>query len=192
MARELPGVLQQILHRDPEQLAVADDDDARAHLDLDPAVGLQLPHPVEQQGHERAQVHFLLPQLGPGDLGEVEHVVDQLGHLPAGLPDPLEELPPGVVEPLGLTVQHRLGVAVDPPEGGPEVVGDGVAEALQLPILVLQIAHQLRLLGGQLPGGLLAGPSICVCRRSSSVFLASSTKTATLERTNSGTTGFTR
>jgi hypothetical protein len=40
----------------------------------------------------------------------------------------------------------------------PEVVGHGVAEALQLPVLVLQIPNQLGLLGGLLPRDLLVGP----------------------------------
>ena len=112
--------------------------------------------PVEQQRDEPAQVHVLLPHLGAGDPGQIEHVVDQLRHLLAGLPHAVEIAAAVVVQPVALTLLHRAAEALDPPERRPQVVGDGVAEALQLPVLVLQVAHQLGPGLGQLARLLLA------------------------------------
>ena len=71
-------------------------------------------------------------QLGPAQAGEGQEVIDELAHHPGVVPDDVEFVDGVVVEFIGVLPEDHPAVPVDGPERGAKVVGDGVAEALQL------------------------------------------------------------
>ena len=137
---ELPGVLEQVLQRDPEQLPVRRDRDAGPDLDLHRPVGLGLAHPLERAAPRAPLRSTSCSRISARvTRARYEHVVDELRHLLAGLAHALEVVPAGLVQPGRVALLHRPAEALDPAQRRPQVVGDGVAEALELAVLVLQV-----------------------------------------------------
>ena len=71
----------------------------------------------------------------------MEQIVDQQAHLPGVLADPLEVAPRLPVQAGGMFRHKDLAEAVDGPQGGAQVVGDGIGETLQLLVGGLQLSR---------------------------------------------------
>ena len=100
LGRELPGVAEQVLQDDPQQAGVA----VRGQPRLDHEVGLPtwlqpLQFRRDRPG-EGAEVHSLALHVAAGQAGQLQQVVNELGHPLAAGPHPLEVV-------LALLVQLR-------------------------------------------------------------------------------------
>lgn len=80
-----------------------------------------------------------MAQLRPAHPGQFQQVVDEQAHGLRGPADPLEIVPPRLVQRPQVILQQGLAEAVDAPEGRPQVVRDGIAEGLQLLVGGLQL-----------------------------------------------------
>ena len=68
----------------------------------------------------------------PAQAGEGQEIFDELAHHPGVVPDDVELVEGVLVEFVGVLPEDHPAVPVDGPERGAKVVGDRVAEALQL------------------------------------------------------------
>ena len=81
---------------------------------------------------QRAEVDPLAAQLAARDPRQRQEVVDQLGHPLRRVADPGQVAPALDVEPVAVVLGQRLAEPVDRAQRGAQVVGDRVAERLQL------------------------------------------------------------
>jgi hypothetical protein len=157
----LPGVIKQVAEHRPEQSGVRFDDDARADHEVDLPVGLRVSQFGRDRGCQRAQVNPLRTEFNPADPAEREERIDEVAHRGGRLADTVERILPVVAQLAGTVLQKDLAESVDAPERCPEIMGDRVAEGLQLPIGVRQfggLALQVRVQLGDPFLGLL---SVC-------------------------------
>src|SRR5918997_106833 len=144
---ELERVAQQVLERDPQQAGVAGSREALRDHELHLPIGSRPPELGGDLAGDRAQVHAAARERAARHPREVEQVVYEGGHAPAGGPHPAEVAAGLLVEPPGVVLQEYLGEALDAPQGSPKVVGDRVGEGLellvgrlQLPVGLLEVA----------------------------------------------------
>ncbi len=147
---ELHRVGQKVHHGLPEEQAVPLDGGQILHREVHPAFLAGEVQILHHGIHNIPEVHGGLPQLGPGQPGEGQQVVDELGHLRRAGPDDSEDPQPVLVQPGSMVLFQDPGKTVDGANGSLEVVGDGVAERLQLPVGGLQGAGPLLHPGFQL------------------------------------------
>ncbi len=134
LVRELPGVGEEVVEHDPcgEEAGVP----LRLAAPLDDELDTPLRLPFEEPGRallrEAGEVHPLAHDLAAGHLREPEQAVDELRHLVRRPPHPGEVAAPLRIELVGAVLLERLAEAVDGAEGRPQIVGDRVAERLEL------------------------------------------------------------
>ena len=87
---------------------------------------------LDRGADERRQVYQLAVHFAPGHAREREQPVNQRAHLPRVQDDLLQPVLPLRVELVAVGIEEHVGEAVHAAQRGAEVVGDGVAESLEL------------------------------------------------------------
>ncbi len=100
--------------------------------ELDLALRVRGREPLRRRPHQAAQVDVLPAQLALGDAGEEQQALDELRHVLRRLAHAAQVIAPLVVELVRVVLEEGLAEAVDAPQRGAQIVGDRVAERLQL------------------------------------------------------------
>ena len=132
MRRELPGVPEEVIEHNPQQRRVALGHNALGDPPLHLAVWLGLLELLRDGPGKGGEIHRLAAHLGTRDARQFENVINQVAHALAGATNALEVILTGLIQPIGIVLQHGLAEAIDAPERGAQVVRDRVAERLQL------------------------------------------------------------
>ena len=99
---------------------------------------MEFPHHVlDQRPHVQVgRLHFPAAQAREG-----QKVVDELAHVPGIGPDDTQQPLPFGIQAVGMIFQEDPGETVNGPEGGPEVMGDGVGKTFQFLVDRLQLGR---------------------------------------------------
>ena len=158
---ELPRVAEQVGQNDSQQIAIrlglhpSRDD----HLDLAGA----LPE-LELRGHlfgQRCHIHYLGANLRAASARQQQQVVDQITDAACRDPQMLQQRPTVVVQAILVVLQEHAAGPVDMAHGGPKVVGDRVAEGLELTIGRLELDGSFLDTALELPLALGQSPNAC-------------------------------
>jgi hypothetical protein len=108
---DLLGVAQQVLERHPEQPRIPRD---RETVGYDEPRGVPAAQVVGHPPREGAQVNLLAPHLLARDAREVQEIVDQVAHAPAGYRDTPQVVLAGLAELLPIVLEQHLAALIPP------------------------------------------------------------------------------
>src|SRR6266571_4587886 len=128
----LPGIAEQVLQRHLKQSRITLRHQPFLDHELYLPLRLALAQLLGDAPRERGEIDGLPIQLTAGHPGELKQVIDELPHALARGPDPPQIALAGFIQLLAAVLQQCLAEAVNTPQRRPQVVGDGVAEGLQL------------------------------------------------------------
>ena len=133
-ARELPGVADEVLESDAQQVGVAAQDHVGRDDDAHLAPALPPAQLRDDVGRDGAHVHDAAVQRPARQPREAEEVVDELSHALALLADDVDVLARAGRERVPVILEEGERESVDAPQRGAQIVGDAVAEGLELAV----------------------------------------------------------
>src|SRR5258706_1435833 len=144
LARELPGIPEQVLEDHAQEARVSGRPQSLRDHDLHVAAAAAHPELLGNRPSDPRQVDVLPLQLAPRHVCERQHVVDELTHplrRGAHAAEVVERLR---LEDVSVVLDERLREAVDALERRPQVVRHGVAERRELTVRGLELRGALR------------------------------------------------
>jgi hypothetical protein len=112
---ELPGIFKQVLQHGPDQGAVRGDPDAVFDGHPDPAAGVTDLELIADGGDLGAEINVSETYLGAGHKCQLQHVIEHVGHVPAGSLDAAGVPASRFVEPVAVLLGQGFGEPAYPP-----------------------------------------------------------------------------
>ena len=145
VAGELPGVAEEVVEEEAEEVGVALDDEVAGGEEVDGAAGVAGTELLDDLVGELGEVEVeeddlgavgevgeLAAGFGAADAGEGEEGVDDVAHADGGGDDAVEAVAGVGVEGVVVVLEEGGAVAAHGAQRGAQVVGDGVAEGFEL------------------------------------------------------------
>ena len=149
---ELPGVLDQVLKHGPDENTVRGHPDILLDGEADPAAGITGPQALRDRGDLRAEIDGFKVHVGVRYLRQAQQVIDDRAHPLARRLDSPGVAAAGFAENLAVLLDQRLAEPVQPAQRSAQVMGDRVAERLQVLVRPLQFSRALLDAGLELGG----------------------------------------
>ena len=141
--RELPGVPDQVLYHRADETAIRGHQDTVLDGDAHLPAGFSGPQVADDVGHLRAEINEPEVYLAARDPSQLQQVVDEHGHPLARGPDAPGVFAAGFAELIAVLLQQRFAVPAQRPQWGAQVMGDRVAERLQVLVRQGQVSRAL-------------------------------------------------
>src|SRR6266481_1404848 len=132
LGSELQRVSQKVLEQDAHEPAVPIGDETVGDRELDLTFRVRTVKAYGGGAREAGEIEAVAVQLGARHTREHQEIVDQLRHVLRRVPDASEVFSSLRAEAVGVVLQECLAEAVDAAQRTAELVGDRVAERLQL------------------------------------------------------------
>src|ERR1700733_1972947 len=135
VAREFPRVTQEILEEDFHEAPVCVEDESLRDHGLHTAIRVALRQLAENLGRHAREVRTLRSRLDLTHTRPLQEIVDELTHALGRGADPFEVVLALWAQARGMILEQNETQAVDRTQRRAKVVGDRVAEGLELTIL---------------------------------------------------------